>query len=417
MIEEFDLDLGSMPSDWSVSDIQNETLFVTDYVANGSFASLAENVNYKNEPDYAVLIRLTDFNNDFKGDFVYVDEHAYKFLAKSKLVGGEIIISNVGAYAGTTFLAPRLDRPMTLGPNAIMMNFKSGNAFYFYWFKSPVGKFLLDGIISGSAQPKFNKTTFRQLKVPVPPIKEQKAIASVLSSLDDKIDLLHRQNTTLERMAETLFRQWFVEEAQEDWEEVPLKKVVDIAIGRTPPRQEHQWFSDSVTDLKWISIKDLGNDGVYIFKTSEYLTKDAVMEFNIPLIPKDTVVLSFKMTLGRVAITTQEMLSNEAIAHFKFNAKTPFTKEYLFLYLKTYKWELLGSTSSIVTAINSSMIKEMEIAIPDDETMNKFKNSTEVMFNKIKSNQKQIQILEKLRDNLLPKLMSGEVRVKIKNME
>ena len=119
MSVEENVDLGELPEDWLASEIQRETEFVTDYVANGSFASLAENVQYKNEPDYAILIRLTDFNNGFSGDFVYVDEHAYNFLRKSKLHGGEIIISNVGAYSGTTFLAPKLNRPMTLGPNSI----------------------------------------------------------------------------------------------------------------------------------------------------------------------------------------------------------------------------------------------------------------------------------------------------------
>jgi type I restriction enzyme S subunit len=117
------------------------------------------------------------------------------------------------------------------------------------------------------------------------------------------------------------------------------------------------------------------------------------------------------MTVGRVAITFEEMLSNEAIAHFKFNNKTPFSKEYLYIFLKTYKYETLGSTSSIVTAINSAMIKEMEILIPDEFTMNAFKNETEPLFNKIKTNQTQIRTLTALRDTLLPKLMSGEVRV------
>jgi type I restriction enzyme, S subunit len=306
------------------------------------------------------------------------------------------------------------DQEYAIGRGLAAMRHKNG-AGYKYFLKAVIdfNLELLLASATGSTFPNVSKDQIANLEVSIPPLGEQKAIASVLSSLDDKIDLLHRQNTTLEHMAETLFRQWFVEEAQVGWEEKPLKEVVDIAIGRTPPRQEHQWFSESETDVKWISIKDLGNDGVYIFKTSEYLTKDAVRQFNIPLIPKDTVVLSFKMTLGRVAITTQEMLSNEAIAHFKFKTKTPFTKEYLFLFLKTYKWELLGSTSSIVTAINSAMIKDMEIAIPDDETMNKFKDSTEPLFNKIKSNQEQIQTLEKLRDNLLPKLMSGELRVEL----
>jgi type I restriction enzyme S subunit len=220
-------------------------------------------------------------------------------------------------------------------------------------------------------------------------------------------------------MAETLFRQWFVErrpepvegEAKEEWEIKQLKEVTDIAIGRTPPRKELKWFSTNPQDIKWISIKDLGDDGIFISNTSEYLTREAVLEFNIPIIPKDTVVLSFKMTVGRVAITSEEMLSNEAIAHFKFNNETPFSKEYLYLFLKTYKYETLGSTSSIVTAINSAMIKEMEILIPDELTMKTFKSETEPIFNKIKSNQTQIRTLTALRDTLLPKLMSGEIRV------
>ena len=260
----------------------------------------------------------------------------------------------------------------------------------------------------------FPQITFdhiSSLEISLPPLPEQTAIASILSILDDKIDLLHRQNATLEKMAETLFRQWFVEEAKEEWEITQLKHVTDIAIGRTPPRKEFKWFSTNPMDIKWISIKDLGNNGIFINNTSEYLTQNAVKEFNIPIIPKDTVVLSFKMTVGRVAITSQDMLSNEAIAHFKFNKKTSFTKEYLYLFLKTYKYDTLGSTSSIVTAINSAMIKELEIMIPDSLTMNNFKNTTEPLFNKIKSNQSQICTLTAMRDTLLPKLMSGEVRV------
>ncbi len=265
----------------------------------------------------------------------------------------------------------------------------------------------------GAKMPRGDKDAIRNFEIQLPPLPEQKAIASVLSSLDDKIDLLHQQNQTLEALAETLFRQWFIEEAKEDWERVKLSKVVDIAIGRTPPRKESHWFSTNGNDIKWISIKDLGNDGVFISNTSEYLTKKAVEKFRIPVIPKGTVVLSFKMTVGRVAITSYEMLSNEAIAHFKFNNDTPFTTEYLYLFLKLFKYDTLGSTSSIVTAINSAMIKDIEISIPDTLSMKKFEESSCNLFDKILENQKQVQTLTKLRDTLLPKLMSGEVRVKI----
>lgn len=244
-----------------------------------------------------------------------------------------------------------------------------------------------------------------------PPLPEQKAIAEVLSSLDDKIDLLHRQNKTLEEMAETLFRQWFIEERDESWEEKPIDNCVDIAIGRTPPRKQSQWFSTNKKDVKWISIKDMGCSGSYIFNTSEYLTQEAIKKFNIPIIPKDTVVLSFKMTVGRVAITSETMLSNEAIAHFNFNDKTPFTKEYLYLFLKTYQYETLGSTSSIVTSINSKMIKEMVITIPGQKAIDNFNNYVAMYFNKIRAKQVQLNTLENLRDNLLPRLMNRVVKV------
>ena len=107
------------------------------------------------------------------------------------------------------------------------------------------------------------------------------------------------------------------------------------------------------------------------------------------------------------------MLSNEAIAHFKFNKNTPFSKEYLYTFLKAYKYETLGSTSSIVTAINSAMIKEMEILIPDELTIKAFKDEIEPFFNKIRSIQTQIRTLTSLRDTMLPKMMSGEVRVEM----
>lgn len=265
--------------------------------------------------------------------------------------------------------------------------------------------------VMGSVQQVINLSNLKKVQITYPSLSEQRAIAAVLSSLDDKIGLLYRQNQTLEAMAATLFRQWFVEEAQEDWVVGPLKQYVDIGIGRTPPRKEHQWFSEDPADVKWISIKDLGNDGAYIFNTAEYLTCDAVEQFNIPVIPENTVVLSFKMTVGRVAITTEAMLSNEAIAHFKFRPDTPFTVEYLYLHLKNYQYDLLGSTSSIVTAINSAMIKDMEIRIPGKKIMKRFDEVARDVFMKIRSNQLQIRTLEKLRDNLLPKLMSGEVRV------
>ena len=294
--------------------------------------------------------------------------------------------------------------------NAIVPNTSVNNDFLYYRLISIYDTLRILGG-DGTAVPIVNKSDFENIKIELPPLPEQIRIASILSSLDDKIDLLHRENATLERMAETLFRQWFVVEAKEEWEEKELREIVDISIGRTPPRKETKWFSTNPSDVKWLSIKDMGAGDVFLFNTSEYLTKEAVETFSIPIIPKDTVVLSFKMTVGRVGITTEDMLSNEAIAHFKFTNKTPITKEYLYLFLKSFKYDSLGSTSSIVTAINSAMIKQMQIIIPDEMIMKKFEEQTQYIFDKIYSNQKQIQNLIQQRDSLLPKLISGEVKI------
>lgn len=324
-----------------------------------------------------------------------------------KMCDGPGVITGRYGTIGQIFFSTSSYWP--LNTTLYVQDFKGNAELFVYYFLKQID---WEKYSDKSAVPGVNRNDVHQEEVKFPPLPEQKTIASVLSSLDNKIDLLHRQNATLEAMAETLFRQWFVVEAREDWEEKKLKEVVNIGIGRTPPRNEHQWFTDNSSDIKWISIKDMGNDGAYIFNTSEYLTKAAVEQFNIPVIPKETVVLSFKMTVGRVAITTDDMLSNEAIAHFKFNSKTPFTIEYLYLFFKSYRFDLLGSTSSIVTSINSAMIREMTIPVPDDLTMQRFAVTTKAQFRKILENQRQIRTLEKVRDTLLPKLMSGEVRVK-----
>lgn len=189
--------------DWKITKIKDFDVIVTDYVANGSFASLAENVIYKSEPDHAILIRLKDFNSDFKGDFVYVNQHAYEFLNKSKLFGGEIIISNVGEYSGTVFKCPKLNRPMTLGPNSIVLISNYNNLFYLF-FRSDYGRFLLDGIISGSAQPKFNKTAFRELEISYPSMEYIIEFEQMTKPYFDKIDFNQTQIRTLTTLRDTL---------------------------------------------------------------------------------------------------------------------------------------------------------------------------------------------------------------------
>ena len=167
--------------EWKTVD---EIAEVTDYVANGSFAALKENVNYKHTPDYAILVRTTDLVNGFdEENLVYIDKHAYNYLSKSKLYGGEIIINNIGAGVGTTFLCPCLDTYMSLAPNSIMVK-TNNNKFYYYWLNSKEGQNAIRKIVSQGSLPKFNKTGFRSIRLPVPPLDVQNRIVNVLDNFE-----------------------------------------------------------------------------------------------------------------------------------------------------------------------------------------------------------------------------------------
>lgn len=360
------------------------------------------------------FLRITDIvNNPFNWESVPFCVINQKDAEKYRLEVGDIVIARTGATTGTTYTIKEA-KDAVYASYLIRYqidNSKADPFFIGYCLRSENWKGYVENIIGGSAQPGANAQQFADYEILLPSLSEQKSIASVLSSLDDKIDLLHRQNKTLEQMAETLYRQWFVEEAQEEWPVDILDNLFDIGIGRTPPRKEQQWFTTNPGDIKWISIKDMGSEGVYMDSTAECLTQQAVEKFNIPVIPPNTVILSFKMTIGRLGITTEEMLSNEAIAHFKLINGSCLYSEYLYLYLKTFRWEQLGSTSSIVEAINSKMIKEMELVVPPKDRLQKFKTIIEPYFLKIRHNQNQLKSLTSTRDLLLSKLMNGTVRV------
>lgn len=301
--------------------------------------------------------------------------------------------------------------------NSIIVNLKNCPDFIYYLLKDSYKILRKKAEGSGSTMPILNKSTFENLEFYIPKnIEEQKSIASILTSFDDKIELLQSQNKTLEEMAQTLFAEWFGkydvdDDLPEGWRVGKLGDEFDITIGRTPPRIEQHWFSKISTGKKWISIKDIGNSGTYIYNTSEYLTDEAIIKFNIPIIPKNTTILSFKMTVGKLTITTEEMLSNEAIAHLKIKKDSTISSEFIYLYLQKLDFNALGSTSSIVTAINSTMIKAIEFLIPTKSIVEKFDELIKPLFNKIMLNTKQIQTLTKTRDELLPRLMNGEVRV------
>lgn len=206
-----------------------------------------------------------------------------------------------------------------------------------------------------------------------------------------------------------LYRSRFIDTVNNEHKICRADEYFDISIGKTPPRKEAQWFSTNPQDVTWVSISDMGTCGLYIGSSSERLTREAVDQHNVKIVPDNTVLLSFKLTVGRIAITNGELTTNEAIAHFKTDKKE--INEYLYCYLKCFNYQTMGSTSSIATAVNSKIIKGMPFVVPTDDELIDFHRVATPIFSKIKSNQIESENLTELRDTLLPKLMSGELDV------
>jgi len=239
----------------------------------------------------------------------------------------------------------------------------------------------LDGT---SGRQRVPKECFNELLLNLPKsLTEQKSIASVLSSLDDKIDLLHRQNATLEKMAETLFRQWFVEEAKEEWEERTLSDLIVVKYGK-----DHKKLLDG-------KIPVIGSGGVMRYADTALNEKESV------LIPR-------KGSLNNVMYIDEPFWTVDTM--FYTEMKRPNIAKFIYHFVKELDLASMN-VGSAVPSMTTEVLNNMPIDIPPDSLFEQFENTVEPIYNKKKANQTQIRTLTALRDTLLPKLMSGEVIV------
>jgi type I restriction enzyme S subunit len=375
-------------------------------VVGGSTPSTKEETNYGGNISWITPKDLSTFNERY----IYngernITEKGLKSCSTQLMPKNSVLFTS-RAPIGYVAIAGK-EMCTNQGFKSVIPNKNTDYLFLYYLLK--FNKDNIENMGSGTTFKEVSGTTMKNIEVLVPESKqEQQKIASILSSIDDKIELNNSINNNLEQQAMVLFTNNFVDHTNENRITCKADEYFDISIGKTPPRKEPEWFSD-IDGVKWVSISDMGNCGMYISNSSEYLNPSAIDKFNVKIVPDNTVILSFKLTVGRVAITVGEMATNEAIAHFKTDNKN--INEYLYCYLKRFNYQTMGSTSSIATAVNSKIIKAMPFVLPTEDEINEFHTVTEPMFNQIKVNQIENSRLIELRDTLLPKLMSGEIDV------
>lgn len=286
---------------------------------------------------------------------------------------------------------------------------------------------------STSTYPSLKPTDIESLEITLPPLLEQRAIASVLSCLDDKIDLLHRQNATLERMAETLFRQWFVEPFQkieyeggavERFQLGKFSKWIEGTVGGEWGKENSQGeFTKEVYCIRGTDIADL-NSGLPL-KTPRRFVKENKFE---KIKPSDGDLIieisggTESQSTGRITYinTNIENLFDLPLIFSNFcrmiKVKKPEYSFFIYCYLQyLYNqdefFNIENGSSGIKNLDYKALLFELDYPMPDEELVLQFYKAVQLFFKKINENKSQIQALTKLRDTLLPKLMSGEIRI------
>lgn len=433
-----------------------EVIEVTDYVANGSFAALKDNVRYLDH-GFAILVRLVDHNANWHGEHIYVDESAYRFLSKSSLVQGDIVIANVGANAGSVFRIPKLKHPATLGPNAVRVRPKTNSHipidtdFLYYYLSSPLGQNKLQSLITGSAQPKFNKTALRGLSLSIPDLPKQRWIAGTMLVIDDRITLLRETNKTLEAIAQAIFKSWFV-----DFDPVRAKME-----GRRPEGMDEATaalFPDSFEESE-LGLVPKGWTPLYvsqaadIVKGKSYSSKDLVNSHDTALVtlksfargggfrmdgfkpysgtykpnqivsPGDLIVAYTDVTqaaelIGKPAIVVgidsyTTLVASLDVGIIRPNEST-CGRQFLYNLFRTDSFQshaLAHTSGTTVLHLAKEGVGSFRFAYPKPELTHKFEVITSSFAEQRQINSDKIRTLSALRDTLLPRLISGQLRL------
>jgi len=385
-------------------------------VQTGPFGSQLHMRDYKSVGTPIVTVEHIGDNRILHSNLPLVGEEDRTRLNKYSLKTGDIVFSRVGSVDRCAFVHETENGWMFSGRLLRVRSHleKVDPCFLSFYFSQESFKETIRMIAVGATMPSINTSILSEVDVFLPPLPEQHAIAGVLSSLDDKIDLLHRQNKTLEGIAEALWQKMFVEEPDPGWQKGKLEDLVtSIETGKRPKGGIDPNLLFGVPSIGAESINGVGNYDYYETKyvTEEYynsMRSGKVQNYDI-LIYKDGAYIGKKSMFAN-GFPFEKCCINEHV----FILRTGKVNVQLFLYFTLEQEELEQlNANSAQPGLNQTALKSFELTIPPDSIINRFGEKTRNFIDKIFSNSIEIRTLSRLRDTLLPKLMSGEVRVKV----
>lgn len=362
------------------------------------------------ENDGVPIIRVQNIRNGkIKADDIKkIAKKIEESYLRTRLKGGELLITVVGsvgecAIVNTEFAGWNVARAVSVA----RIKDEYDKNFIRYCFSTDDIKFQMYGNTNDTVQPTLNLKELKSLKLKLPPLLEQKSITEVLTSLDDKIDLLHYQNKTLEAMAETLFREWFVERAEEAWEEVKVGDFVKTNIKSI--NKEYQY-----SNIKYLDTGSLTNGKIESLQELEINNAPSRAR---RLVKHNDILISTVRPNHRHFGIVKKPLDNLVVSTgFCVISCDEIDPHFIYVLLTTndmteYLHSIAEGSTSTYPSLKPSDIEAISFLMPPVDKLNQFAEFALDNWNKIDYNQTQIQTLEKLRDTLLPKLMSGAAKV------
>ncbi len=340
-------------------------------------------------------------------------EHFVEWTRKANPQPNDVVLSRRCNPGESAFVPKGLE--FALGQNLVLLRADESKMFppFLRWLVrgekwwEQIDKFINVGAIFNS----LRCADIPSFELPIPPVSEQRAIASVLGSLDDKIELNQRMNETLEAVAQSLFKSWFVDATQsalpKGWREGVVEDLGDIICGKTPPTSDPTNYG---TDIPFVTIPDMHGQ-MFVTRTGKSLSQQGADTQPTKTLPPYSICVSCIATPGLVILTSQPCQTNQQINSVVPN--TGYSPFYCYFALRELSEEICsrGSGGSVTANLNKGDFAKIPIGLPPVELSKQFQELTEPVFKRILSNEHESRTLAALRDALLPKLLSGELRV------
>lgn len=408
-------EVGVIPEDWEVCELKNHLVLLTDYDANGSFADMASNVVTTTGNGYAWYVRATDLEQQSSlSEVKYVDEKSYRFLRKSTLYGGEVLLAKRGEIGKVYYFQMKTKRA-TLAPNLYLLKLKDtiNSYFLFSLFKSTFGQNLLKSINASTSLGAIYKDDVKGLNILIPPFEEQASIATALSDVDSLISALTKKIEKKKAIKQGLMQQLLTGKKRlpgfgEKWVEIELGQHSIMNSGGTPSTANPEYYGGKIP---FLSINDITNAGKFIYETEKTITEEGLKNSSARLFKKGTIMYAMYASVGKCAITKIRISCSQAI--LGINVDSTLDADFLYYYLVSIQDDVLnyGQTGT-QTNLSKQIISSFILNVPSS------KAEQTAIANILSDCDSEIAALEEKRDKykeikqgMMQQLLTGKIRL------